>query len=209
MRPACPPLIHGCKFLNFSRSRSEMDLAGRRAISELGEAEAATALGDVVVIGRSYNGMGGSNPVPAARMGRPIVLGPDHHNFADMVEALLQGGAAVVEVFTSEDPVYGDRDGFHSRSPEWYRRVFRSAGLVAVGLETEAMDRPGGIFLRSAEQISEAVRYAAIELEEEALRGDVLELEFELEKTVDSGQLVTRSDVALASWVEASQVAAS
>lgn len=35
MRPACPPLIHGCKFLNFSRSRSELDLAGRRAIAEL------------------------------------------------------------------------------------------------------------------------------------------------------------------------------
>ncbi len=35
MRPACPPLIYGCKFLNFSRSRSELDLAGRRAIREL------------------------------------------------------------------------------------------------------------------------------------------------------------------------------
>jgi len=35
MRPACPPLIHGCKFLNFSRSRSELDLAARRAIKEL------------------------------------------------------------------------------------------------------------------------------------------------------------------------------
>jgi amidophosphoribosyltransferase len=35
MRPACPPLIYGCKFLNFSRSRSELDLAGRRAIKEL------------------------------------------------------------------------------------------------------------------------------------------------------------------------------
>ena len=35
MRPACPPLIHGCKFLNFSRSKSELDLAGRRAIKEL------------------------------------------------------------------------------------------------------------------------------------------------------------------------------
>ncbi len=35
MRPACPPLIHSCKFLNFSRSRSEMDLAGRKAIHEL------------------------------------------------------------------------------------------------------------------------------------------------------------------------------
>ncbi|NOQ86400.1 MAG: amidophosphoribosyltransferase, partial [Deltaproteobacteria bacterium] len=35
MRPACPPLTYGCKFLNFSRSRSELDLAARRAISEL------------------------------------------------------------------------------------------------------------------------------------------------------------------------------
>jgi len=35
MRPACPPLLFGCKFLNFSRSRSELDLAGRRAILEL------------------------------------------------------------------------------------------------------------------------------------------------------------------------------
>ena len=35
MRPASPPLIYSCKFLGFSRSRSEMDLAGRRAIQEL------------------------------------------------------------------------------------------------------------------------------------------------------------------------------
>ncbi len=35
MRPACPPLIHGCKFLNFSRSKSVFDLAGRRAIREI------------------------------------------------------------------------------------------------------------------------------------------------------------------------------
>lgn len=35
MRPACPPLIYGCKFLNFSRSKSEHDLAGRRSLREL------------------------------------------------------------------------------------------------------------------------------------------------------------------------------
>lgn len=35
MRPACPPLIYGCKFLNFSRSRSALDLAGRTAIKEI------------------------------------------------------------------------------------------------------------------------------------------------------------------------------
>jgi len=35
MRPACPPLVYGCKYLNFSRSRSELDLAGRSAIQEI------------------------------------------------------------------------------------------------------------------------------------------------------------------------------
>jgi len=35
MRPACPPLVYACKFLNFSRSKSELDLAARKAISEL------------------------------------------------------------------------------------------------------------------------------------------------------------------------------
>ena len=37
MRPACPPLVYGCKYLNFSRSGSEMDLAARTAIKELGD----------------------------------------------------------------------------------------------------------------------------------------------------------------------------
>ena len=40
MRPACPPLVFGCKFLNFSRSRSELDLAARRAVGQIeGDAE--------------------------------------------------------------------------------------------------------------------------------------------------------------------------
>jgi len=35
MRPACPTLIYPCEFLNFSTSRSTLDLAGRKAITEL------------------------------------------------------------------------------------------------------------------------------------------------------------------------------
>lgn len=35
IRPACPPLIYGCKFLNFSRSTSDMDLITRRMIQKL------------------------------------------------------------------------------------------------------------------------------------------------------------------------------
>ncbi len=35
IRPACPPLLYGCKYLNFSRSTSEMDLITRRIIKEM------------------------------------------------------------------------------------------------------------------------------------------------------------------------------
>ncbi len=35
IRPACPPLLYGCKYLNFSRSNSEMDLITRRVIKKL------------------------------------------------------------------------------------------------------------------------------------------------------------------------------
>lgn len=35
IRSACPPLVFGCKYLNFSRNRSEMDLVARQAIIKL------------------------------------------------------------------------------------------------------------------------------------------------------------------------------
>ena len=35
MRSACPPIMYGCKFLNFSRATSDMDLLARRVIFEL------------------------------------------------------------------------------------------------------------------------------------------------------------------------------
>lgn len=34
IRPACPPLMFGCKYLNFSRSNSDLDLITRRIICE-------------------------------------------------------------------------------------------------------------------------------------------------------------------------------
>ena len=35
MRSACPPIMFGCKYLSFSRSRSEMELIARRVVQEL------------------------------------------------------------------------------------------------------------------------------------------------------------------------------
>ena len=35
IRPACPPLVYGCKYLNVSRSKSDMDLITRKVIQKL------------------------------------------------------------------------------------------------------------------------------------------------------------------------------
>ncbi len=42
MRPACPTLIYPCEYLNFSTSRSTLDLAGRQIIYELEGSETAS-----------------------------------------------------------------------------------------------------------------------------------------------------------------------
>lgn len=44
IRPACPPLFYGCKYLNFSRSTSEMDLITRRVIKKLEGVEPTDAI---------------------------------------------------------------------------------------------------------------------------------------------------------------------
>jgi amidophosphoribosyltransferase len=47
IRPACPPLVFGCKFINFSRSTSDMDLITRRVIAKFeGENVGADVLSD-------------------------------------------------------------------------------------------------------------------------------------------------------------------
>lgn len=71
----------------------------RFLVDTMGEAEVATAMADVVVVGRTFNGMGGSNPIPAAALGKPIVTGPDHHNFAEVTASLA---AAAVTLPTLE-----------------------------------------------------------------------------------------------------------
>ncbi len=58
IRPACPPLLYGCKYLNFSRSSSEMDLITRRVIQKREGDNAETVLQDYAdPDSRNYNEM--------------------------------------------------------------------------------------------------------------------------------------------------------
>ena len=55
MRSACPPIMYGCKFLSFSRSRSEYELIARRKVRELEGEEGEQHL-DEYADGRSERG---------------------------------------------------------------------------------------------------------------------------------------------------------
>lgn len=46
MRSACPPIMYGCKYLNFSRSTSELDLIARKIIDEFEGAEGVKYIGE-------------------------------------------------------------------------------------------------------------------------------------------------------------------
>lgn len=54
MRPACPTLIFPCDFLNFSQSRSTLDLAGRKAIKQI-EGKEGVHLDEYAIAGSAKN----------------------------------------------------------------------------------------------------------------------------------------------------------
>lgn len=55
IRSACPPIMYGCKYLNFSRSNSEMELIARRTMHEL-EGEEAVKHIDEYIDGKTERG---------------------------------------------------------------------------------------------------------------------------------------------------------
>ena len=52
------------------------------------------ALADVAFIGGSLVPIGGHNPIEAAALGKPLLWGPNMHNFSAMASAFIKAGAA-------------------------------------------------------------------------------------------------------------------
>lgn len=75
-------------------------------VDTMGELRKAYALADVAVVGRSFNGWGGSDPMEPVGLGIPTVIGPDHKNFADAVASLRDAGGIIV----ADSGVTGLRD---------------------------------------------------------------------------------------------------
>lgn len=71
------------------------DARDRFLLDSIGELRRAYALADVVVIGRSFGGLHGSDMMEPAALGRCIVTGPRTEDFASTAEALRAGGGLV------------------------------------------------------------------------------------------------------------------
>ncbi len=69
--------------------------ANRFLLDTIGELRAAYALADVVVIGRSFGDLFGSDPMEAAALGKAIVIGPAVSDFQATVDAMCEDDAMV------------------------------------------------------------------------------------------------------------------
>lgn len=70
--------------------------ATRFLLDSIGELSMLYRVADVVVIGRSFGGLYGSDPMEPAGLGLPVVIGPEHADFLAGVEALRASGGLVV-----------------------------------------------------------------------------------------------------------------
>jgi 3-deoxy-D-manno-octulosonic-acid transferase len=65
-------------------------------IDTIGELRKAYAFADVVIVGRSFLGLYGSDVMEPAALGKPVVIGPFYKDFQDTVEALRAADGIVV-----------------------------------------------------------------------------------------------------------------
>ncbi|MFN7022614.1 MAG: 3-deoxy-D-manno-octulosonic acid transferase, partial [Phycisphaerales bacterium] len=81
-----PP--HDAEELPASRDRFLLDT--------IGELRAAYELATVAVVGRSFGGLRGSDPIEPIALGKPTIIGPAYANFEYIVGRFLEAGAIKV-----------------------------------------------------------------------------------------------------------------
>lgn len=85
--PGCVRLTH----LRAGRA-SPGSATGRFLLDTIGDLRKAYALADVVVVGRSFGMLHGSDPIEPASLAKPVVIGPAVADFAQVVAALERHG---------------------------------------------------------------------------------------------------------------------
>lgn len=69
-------------------------------LDTIGELRKAYAFADVIVVGRSFLGLYGSDVMEPAALGKPVIIGPYHSDFQNTVDAMSEAGGLIV----TDDP---------------------------------------------------------------------------------------------------------
>jgi 3-deoxy-D-manno-octulosonic-acid transferase len=82
-------------------------------VDRMGYLSRLYAMADVAVIGGSFVPKGGQNPIEPAACGKPVLFGPDMHDFPDVAAWLLKAGGAIQaanegELFAACDRLLSD-----------------------------------------------------------------------------------------------------
>lgn len=78
-----------------SCARADSADVNRFLLDTIGELSMAYSLADIVVIGRSFGELYGSDPMAPAALAKPVVIGPSVTDFAQTVETMKQAGAII------------------------------------------------------------------------------------------------------------------
>ncbi len=103
-------------------------------LDSIGELQIAYSLANVAIIGRSFNGMGGSNPIEAVASGCATLIGPDYHNFDDVVRALRANGGlqvcAATQIAQAAAALARDADASREMAQNARDVILRSQGAT-------------------------------------------------------------------------------
>jgi 3-deoxy-D-manno-octulosonic-acid transferase len=87
--------LPGCVRRSATKNASTPPASGRDRflLDTIGELRLAYSLADIIVIGRSFIDLFGSDPLEPAALGKPILIGPRYGDFQNVVETLDRAGA--------------------------------------------------------------------------------------------------------------------
>lgn len=107
---------------------------GRFVLDTFGELRAAYSLANVVVIGRSFVDLHGSDPMEAAALAKPIIIGPNTDDFSQPVLALMSAGGLVQTdsqgLESALHELLSDDDLRHQRAQAAFDTVQANAGAA-------------------------------------------------------------------------------
>lgn len=76
--------------------RSEGEPGSYVILDTYGELAAIYAVADIAIVGGGFGSYGGQNPVQPMAHGKPVLFGPNMHNFAEVARQAIEAGAAIV-----------------------------------------------------------------------------------------------------------------